>query len=272
MRRFGCVEAGPRRRAGTGITFLFQLVLWLGADAGAYATDSPVRVYAAVSLTNALETIAEAFREETGIPVVSSFAGSSTLARQIERSAPVDLFLSANTAWMDYLESKALIEEGSRTALLGNALVVITPKGEGFDVEARKGFEFARAFEGRLALGDPSHVPAGIYAKEALKRLGWWKGVKDRLAVGHDARTALAYVERGACPAGVVYATDAAMSSGVAIVARLPRAACHPIEYPVALVKGRGRPAVDRLMKYLQSEAAETVFRSFGFEVLNRPQ
>ncbi len=272
MRRFGCGESGSRRRVGTGIAFLFPLVLWCGAGAGPCATDSPVRVYAAVSLANALETLAEAFREETGIPVVSSFAGSSTLARQIERDAPVDLFLSANTAWMDYLESKALIEEGSRSALLGNALVVVTPKGEGFDVEARKGFEFAQAFEGRLALGDPSHVPAGIYAKEALKRLGWWEGVKDRLAVGHDARTALAYVERGASPAGVVYATDAAISSGVEIVARLPKAACHLIEYPVALVKGRGRPAVNRFMIYLQSEAAETVFRSFGFEVLNRPQ
>jgi len=258
---------GPNQLRRGHFVSLLSIVLFFGIGLEPKASDEVVHVYAATSLTNAVEKIAEAFREETGVTVVSSFAGSSTLARQIERGAPADLFLSANIAWMDYLEARDLIEEGSRRPLLRNELVVVAPKGEGFEVEAEKGFDFALAFEGRLAVGDPSHVPAGIYARQALQGLGWWVGVKDRLAVGHDVRTTLVYVERGVCPAGIVYATDAALSSRIDVIARFPKEVSDPIEYPVAILKGKDRAMVKKFMTYLRSKSGRKIFQSFGFIV-----
>lgn len=225
-----------------------------------------VRVYAAASLTSVLQDIVEAFEGE--VEVKLSFAGSSTLARQIAHGAPADVYLSANPVWMDYLEHRELIEPETRIDLLGNVLVVVAPVGEVFCVVPRKAFDFTGAFEGRLALADPSHVPAGMYAKQALEWLGWWEGVKGRLAVGHDVRAALVFVERGACPAGVVYATDAAVSSKVGVLARLPGASHDPIVYPVAIVKGRGNERTVRFVKALRSDRSRTIFQRYGFVVL----
>ncbi len=253
---------GPSRRWGLLFLFLSGSVFQIPAGA------ETVRVFAAVSLTNVLQEIEKGYSEGTGTVVRFSFAGSSTLARQIEQGAPADIYLSANPAWMDYLEDRGFLEEGTRRDLLGNRLVVVAPKGEGFDVEPGKGTDFAGRFEGRLALADPSHVPAGMYAVQALRWLGWWEGVKDRLAMGQDVRMALAYVERGACPAGVVYATDAAVSSRVEVVARLPVAACDPIVYAGAILSGQDRPSVRRLVESLRSDAAVEVFQRYGFRVL----
>ena len=244
------------------ILFLFLSVCRVPAEA------ETVRVYAATSLTNALQEIEKGYSEGTGIVVRFSFAGSSTLARQIEQGAPADVYLSANPAWMDYLEDRGYLEEGTRRDLLGNSLVVVAPKGEGFEMAPRRGTDLAGRFEGRLAMANPSHVPAGMYAAQALRWLGWWEGVKDRLALGQDVRTALAYVERGACPAGVVYATDAAVSSRVEVVARLPATACDPIVYAGAILRGQGRTPVRRLVEYLRSDAATEVFQRYGFRVL----
>jgi molybdate transport system substrate-binding protein len=242
------------------VVLLLFSMLW--ADA-----EEPVTVYAAASLTSALEDLAGQAKAQD-LEMRLSFGSSSTLAKQVVQGAPADLFFSANVQWMDYLDEQGLIEPGTRTNLLGNTLVVIAPKGETFLVRPDKGFDFAGAFTGRLALGDPSHVPAGIYAKQALQSLGWWLALVDRLAPAVDVRAAMAYVERGECKAGVVYATDAAISDDVAVLATLPPESHDPIVYPVAVIKGQHRPEVKKALAFLQSKLAAETLQRHGFRVL----
>jgi molybdate transport system substrate-binding protein len=226
-----------------------------------------VTIYAAASLSSALEDLASEAQAQA-LDLRLSLGSSSTLAKQVAQGAPADIYFAANEQWMDYLATQNLIEPGTRTDLLGNALVVVVPKGESFAVRPEKGFDFAGAFTGRLALGDPSHVPAGIYAKQALQSLGWWHALADRLAPAVDVRAALAFVERGECKAGVVYATDAAISDDVKVIATLPAESHDPIVYPVAIVKDRSSPAVKKAMALLQSKAAAETFKRYGFRVL----
>jgi molybdate transport system substrate-binding protein len=226
----------------------------------------PVTIYAAASLTSALEELAEKAKAQD-LDMRLSFGSSSTLAKQVEQGAPADLYFAANEEWMDYLDEHGLLEPGTRSNLLGNALVVIAPKGAPFPVRPEKGFDVAGAFMGRLALGDPSHVPAGIYAKQALQALGWWQALADRLAPAVDVRAALSYVERGECKAGIVYATDAAISEKVEVLATLPPESHDPIVYPVAIIKGRNRPEVGKAMALLQSKPAVETFKRYGFQV-----
>jgi len=225
-----------------------------------------VTIYAAASLTSALEDLAGKAKAQD-LDIRLSFGSSSTLAKQVAQGAPADLYFSANVNWMDYLDQQGLVEPGTRTNLLGNTLVVIAPKGETFLVRREKGFDFAAAFTGRLALGDPSHVPAGIYAKQALQALGWWQALVDRLAPAVDVRAALSYVERGECKAGVIYATDAAISDNVAVLATLPPESHDPIIYPVAVIKDRNRPEVRKALAFLQSKPAVETFQRYGFRV-----
>ena len=227
----------------------------------------PVRVYAAVSLIGSLKQIEGIFEKEYEIEVRTSFAASSTLARQIELGAPAEVYISANPAWMDYLEARGLIHPDTKTDLLGNALVAVAPRGEGFHIEWESGFDLASAFEGPLALADPDHVPAGIYAKQALVRLGWWKDLKERLVVAGNVRSALAFVEQGACAAGVVYATDAASSARVEALGVFPSGTHDGIVYAAAIVKGRNGPNTRRFLDFLESAAAHDVFKGCGFRV-----
>jgi len=232
--------------------------------------SAPVRevtVYAAASLKDAFQAVADRLLQAEGIRLRFSFAGSSSLARQIENGAPADLFASANDRWMAYLMARGLIAPETRVDLLSNRLVVVAYLGEAFPVRAEAGFDFPGAFEGRLAIADPDHVPAGIYARQALVSLGWWPGLAGRLAPALDVRGALAYVERGACPAGVVYRTDAAASRGVAVLAELPAWTHDPILYPVAALKGRAGPETTRVLRFLKTEKAMRIFREHGFLV-----
>jgi len=245
---------------------LAMIVVLLCGTFQTSATAS-VTIYAAASLTSALEDLAKTAQGQN-LQMRLSFGSSSTLAKQIAQGAPSDLYVSANVKWMDYLDAQDLIEPGTRTNLLGNTLVVIVPKGETFPMRPEKGFDFASAFKGRLALGDPSHVPAGVYAKQALTSLGWWQSLVNRLAPAVDVRAALVYVERGECAAGVVYATDAAISDGVDVLATLPPHSHDPIVYPVAVMQGRHRPEVKKAMAFLQSKPATEIFRRYGFQVL----
>ncbi len=223
-------------------------------------------LYAAASLTSVLE---ELLPREHFPNVALSFASSSSLARQIEAGAPVDLYFSANRKWMDYLQEEELIEVDTRADLLGNNLVIVVPKGEVFRAVPQKSFAFAAAFSGRLALGDPDHVPVGLYARQALVRLGWWRAFEDRLAPAPHARAALVFVARGECAAGIVYATDAAISDKVEIVATLPDSLHDPIRYSLAAVKGRATPKVRRLLAFLRSDEAAAVFHRHGFIALS---
>ncbi len=238
------------------------VLLWRLSAAGA-ETGAPV-LYAAASLGSALEEVVAL----DSLGVALSLGSSSSLAKQIERGAPADLFFAASVEWMDYLDSLGLLERDTRIDLVGNRLVVVAPRGEGFPVEPRRGFGFAAALHGRLAIGDPSHVPAGRYSRQALEWLGWWHDLEDRLVPAPDARAALAYVEQGACGGGIVYATDAAASTRVEVLAALPEESHSPIVYPLALLRGRRTPQAERLLRILCSEAAARLFGAHGFIVL----
>jgi molybdate transport system substrate-binding protein len=228
-----------------------------------------ITVFAAASLTDALEALDSAYGAQPGNPpVVASFASSSTLARQIEAGAPAQVFLSADTKWMDYLAQKGLIEPATRRNLLGNKLALIAPADSPTATLAIDGrLDWARLLGdgGRLAVGDPDHVPAGIYAKEALTHLGVWPSLEPRLARAEDVRGALALVERGEAPLGIVYVTDARVSTRVRIVGIFPEDSHSPIVYPAAIVKGSASPAVQAYFRFLASPQARTVFNRFGF-------
>ena len=232
------------------------------------ALAEPVTIYAAASLTSALQDLSKT-AEKQGISLRMSFAGSSILAKQIALGAPADIYFSANVKWMDFLATEKLLEPNTRINLLGNALVIISPKNEKFDIKPHADFDFPSAFDGQLALGDPSHVPAGIYAVEALKKLGWWPLLKNRIAPAMDVRGALTLVARGECAAGIVYATDATITDGVAVIATLPDSLLSsPIVYPIAIVKGQHTPTVKAAMHFFQSDTAAEVFQQYGFRVL----
>ncbi len=225
-------------------------------------------VFAASSLASVVEALArDADRE--GLSWNAVFASSSTLARQIEHGAPADLYVSAHPRWMDYLEERDHLEPATRQDLVANTLVVIAHAEDSPAVQMERDFDFASTFEGRLAMGDPSHVPAGMYAKQALTSLGWWTALAHRLAPTKDVRAALSYVDLGECSVGIVYATDVSIASNVRIVAAFPADAHDPIVYPVAVVKGRYSDQVRRILAFLNSERAGDVFRSHGFRVLD---
>lgn len=220
-------------------------------------------VFAAASLSSALSELAIHYE---GMRL--SVASSSTLAKQIAAGAPADIYFSANAEWMDYLQARQHIEQDTRVDLLGNTLVVIAPKEEPFAVRFARGSDFAGAFAGRLAIGDPDHVPAGQYARQALDALGWWPALKSRIAPAPDVRAALVYVERGECAAGLVYTTDAAQSDRVITLATVPDSLHRPIVYPAAIVKGRANAQTRNLLAFFSSETAASIFRKHGFTFL----
>ncbi len=230
--------------------------------------EEPVRVFAAASLTNAMNDISVQWQKQNHPAPGIAYGASSALAKQIEAGAPADIFASADLSWMDYLNDRSKIEKGTAVNLLGNDLVLIVPKGRRFPVEMKNDFKIADAFKGKLCTGEPGVVPVGIYAKQSLEQLGWWSQLSGRIVGTDDVRTALAFVERGECPLGVVYATDAAISSKVEVLERFPDATHKPIVYPFALVSG-ARPEAKAFMTYLSTspEAAAT-FKQYGFVLL----
>lgn len=240
-----------------------------GAARHAEATEpDSVTFFAAASTTNAVTDIGKLFEAKTKAKVVLSFASSSTLARQIEHGAPANVYLSANVKWMDYLSKRGLIVPGSRVDLLANRIVLIAPRDSNVTMDLRPDFPISKLLgDGRLVMGDPDHVPAGMYGKEALIGLGLWKAVEPRLARAKDVRAALALVERGEAVLGVVYSTDAAISKKVRVVAVVPERYHSPIVYPAALVAGNETPIAKRLLAFLKSPEAAAIFKKYGFAV-----
>lgn len=226
-----------------------------------------VTVFAAASLTNALTDIGVQYEKEKVVKINHFFASSSTLAKQIENGAPADIFISADNKWMNYLLDKKLINVASRKVILGNKLVLIAPKGRGFNVSFEKTFDLSKTFDGRLCTGDIESVPAGIYAKEALSYLKWWDAIKTRIVGTQDVRGALAFVERGECAAGIVYETDAKVSNKVMIVGTFPEESHQAILYPMALVASSTNMN-NEYFNYIQSNVALAVFKKYGFSIL----
>ena len=248
-------------------TFLIPFVLTLMVFSMPAAAEE-ITAFAAASLTNVLSEAGQAFGQKEKHTVTFSFASSSTLAKQIENGAPANLFLSADLDWMDYLEQRKLIADGSRVDLLGNRLVMIAPANSTLTLDLKPGVDLSGLLSGGLlATGDPDHVPVGKYARQALEKLGTWKGIEGRIARVDNVRAALALVERAECPLGIVYATDAVTSPKVKVVGVFPADSYSPIVYPAALVKGKDTPAARRLLEFLKSPDAKPIFEKHGFTV-----
>ena len=236
------------------------------------AEDKSLVVFAAASMKNALDDIDAAYTAKTGVKVQASYAASSVLAKQIEQGAPADIFVSADTDWMDYAISKKNINEPTRVNLLGNSIVLIAPKdSEINNVTIGPGFDLAKlAGSGKIATGDVKAVPVGKYAKAALEKLGAWQAAEPKFAMAESVRAALTLVARGEAVLGIVYSTDAKVEPGVKIVGTFP-ADSHPaIIYPVAATATPRAEAADYLA-FLRSSAAKTIFEKYGFTFLIRP-
>ncbi len=246
------------------------LALVLSPAGGACAADRPaITVFAAASLTDALQEVSGDFTAAESIPVRLSFAASSALARQIESGAPADVFFSADLEWMDELEARGLIRADSRRDALGNRLVLVAPADSGIELRIAPGFALAAALgTGRLATGDPDAVPVGRYARAALEHLGAWPGVANRLVRADNVRAALTLVDRGEAPLGIVYATDARIDPRVRVVDVFPADSHPPIRYPIALTTA-ARPDAARFMAFLASPAADAAFKRHGFVPLH---
>jgi molybdate transport system substrate-binding protein len=227
--------------------------------------EGPI-VLAAASLQEAMTEAANDWTKAGHPAPALSFAGSSALARQAESGARADIFVSADEKWMDELERKGLVREGTRQTLLGNAIVVIAPRGHAVEISLEQPASLPAALgDGRLAMADPDAVPAGRYGKAALESLGIWRSVSARIAPAENVRAALALVERGQVPLGIVYATDALASDKVEVVARFPAASHPPIRYPAAVLKASNNADAAPFLAYLRSDDGRRVFARHGF-------
>ena len=247
---------------------MFLLIAALPGTPSATASERGPVVLAAASLQEAVSDAARVWRARGHAAPVVSFAASPALARQIEAGAPADLFLSADSQWMEHVLARGLLRAGSRSPLLSNRLVLIAPRHSKTRLNVAPGMPLARALgTGRLALADPDSVPAGRYARAALTSLGAWTGVKDRIARAGNVRAALALVERGQAPLGVVYATDARASRGVRVLGTFPAGSHPPITYEIARVRRSVHPDVEGFRQFLLSRAGKAIFARRGFVV-----
>jgi molybdate transport system substrate-binding protein len=251
---------------------LLAVLVALAAAATPARAQEAATVFAAASLQDALRVLGQHWAARGNPAPRFSFAASSALARQIEQGAPADLFMSADEAWADYLQERSLLVNATRVSPLGNALVLIAPANappqrltlaRGTDLLALLG-------GGRLATGDPAHVPAGRYAQAALTWMGQWEALAPRLARADNVRAALLLVERGEAPLGIVYATDAAASPGVRVLGIFPAGSHEPITYPFALTRrAEGNAQARALLAFLAGPEAAPTWQRFGF---TRPQ
>jgi len=233
------------------------------ARSGAQEKTS-VTVSAAISLKDALDEAGRLYEQQhAGAKITFNYGGSGTLQRQIEQGAPVDIFFSAAEKQMDALESKGLIEAGTRRDLVANKLVLIEPASS----DALKDFQDLTQPEVKIvALGEPGTVPAGMYARQTLEHLGLLASVEKKTVYAKDVRAVLTYVETGNADAGVVYQTDALRSTKVRVVAAAPAGTHDPIVYPAAIVKGSKDEAAARaFLEFLESSEARAIFEKYGF-------
>lgn len=259
-----------RRRTLRRLLSLLLLWVALGSPAlpAAESQQQKILVYAAASLTNAMQEIGSDYQKTAHIAVKMSFDASSTLARQIEQGAKADVFFSADTDWMDYLQTRDLIQSTTRKSLLGNALVLIAPAESQIQLKIAPHFALAAALgDGHLATGDPDSVPVGRYARAALTTLGVWNEVDPRIVRAENVRAALMYVARREAPLGIVYASDAVVEKAVRVVDTFPPNTHPPIVYPIALTKS-AQGAAAAFVAYLTTEHAEAIFVKNGFTVL----
>jgi molybdate transport system substrate-binding protein len=251
------------------VSVVLAIFLSSAWSTGAPAQGAKLIVFAAASLKDALDEVNAAYQHQKGQETATSYAASSTLAKQIEAAAPADIFISADLDWMDYLAKRNLIKPETRANLLGNRLVLIAPADSTVKLAVGPDFALAQALgNGRLAIADPTGVPAGKYGKAALEALGVWSSVADRLAPAENVRATLALVARGEAPLGIVYQTDAASDKTVKIVGSFPENTHPPIVYPIAVVATSTNPAAPGYIAFLKSPVARPIFEKQGFTML----
>ncbi|MCH8873561.1 molybdate ABC transporter substrate-binding protein [candidate division KSB1 bacterium] len=249
--------------------FIFSRFISCSSGNSIGESDRPLRVFAATSLTSVMPAIADAFQEEfEGTEVEFNFAASSILAKQIERGADADIYLSANLQWLQFLMGKKKIQKDSQVNFLGNELVLVTSKNAQRDSTGLEDLLSSDIL--RIALADWSHVPAGIYAKTALEKAGLWEKIKSKCIPALDVRAALAYVERGDVDYALVYRTDAAISKNVLISGSLPKEIQPDIQYSAATTPNSTHPFSAAFLSFLKSEEAERIFRQNGFMIPER--
>lgn len=242
---------------------LLMVVLLVGSGS---LRGAEILVFAAASLTDALKEVGASYEKGSVDKVHFNFAASSILARQIQEGARADLFLSADEEKMDALEKNGLLKPGTRKSLLSNSLVIVVARTGGFSLSTPEDLKKAK----RIALAEPTTVPAGIYARKYFEQIGLWKDIHDRVVPTENVRGALAAVESGNVDAAVVYKTDAAMSQKARIAFEVPSEAAPKISYPVALLQeGKAGAEAERFLKHLQNDDSARIFKRFGFVVLN---
>ena len=275
QRNVNSAEAGNLRASLIilGVVALV-MVVWQGARllpieaTTAHTEDKTITVFAAASLTNALDDVDTDFTKQSGIKIVARYGASSALAKQIKQGAPADVFASADLQWMDHCVRK----KDTRVNLLGNKLVLIAAKDIKIDhVTIGPGFDLAKlAGGGRVATGDVREVPVGLYAKAVLERLGAWAAVEPKIAMSENVRVALGLVARGEAPLGIVYETDAKIEPAVKVIGAFPDNTQDPIIYPVALTE-TAKPDAAQYLSFLRSQTAKSVFEKYGFNFLVKP-
>lgn len=235
----------------------------------ARAQDRDLLIFAAASLTDALDAANAQYQHDTGHKVAVSYGASDTLAKRIENGAPADIFVAADLESMDYVAVRQLIKSETRFNLLGNKLVLIAPVDSKIDLTIGPNFSLAQALgNDRLALGNPASVPAGKYAKAALEYLGVWSAVSNKIAQAEDVRAAVLLVARGKAPLGIVYQTDAVTNPAVKIIGVFPESTHPPIIYPVAVTTTSTNPEAGAYVNFLRSAAVKPIFEFQSFVVL----
>lgn len=247
------------------LAVLSTALVSLGVAGPSHAAE--LTIFAAASLSDALKEIAAKYEPATGDKLTFNFAASSVLARQIKEGAPADLFFSADEAKMNDLAHADLIVPASRHSLLSNTLVIVVPTGSALKIDSAA--DLAGAKVTRLALAEPQTVPAGIYAKAYLQKLGLWEKVAAKVIPTENVRACLAAVESANVDAGIVYKTDALMSRKVQVALKVSAAEGPAISYPLAILKGSKKPdPTASFVAYLASPDVKSVFAKYGFTVL----
>lgn len=230
------------------------------------STPATVTVFAAASLKESLDKVSTEWTRQSGQKVVVSYAGSSELAKQIENGAPADVFISADSQWMDYLQQRNLIDQTTRFDLVGNRLVLIAPATSALQSVALEPAAILKAIgDGRLSTAETISVPAGRYARQSLANLGLWDTVSGKLAESDNVRAAMLFVARGDAPLGIVYATDSQAESRVRVVATFPDDSHDAIIYPAARVVRANASMIKGFLKFLRGPEAITIFKKAGF-------
>jgi molybdate transport system substrate-binding protein len=246
--------------------FAFFILIFLGFAAPVHARQRGPVILAASSLQEALNEAADRWAAKKQARPIISFAGSPALARQIEAGAPADIFISADNEWMNYVAAKGLIRPRTRAILVGNQLVLVAPASSGARLTIRPSFALAHALgNGRLAMANPDSVPAGRYGKAALVNLGVWPSVAGKIVRAENVRAALALVERGEAPFGIVYASDAKASRKVRIMGIFPKSSHPPITYPLAILKTSTNHDAEGFRRFLLSREGLAIFVRRGF-------